>query len=458
MNDNVNKAFQSKFPNQVRTSYRSLIRNSKPSTVHSLKHRGLQTISITHHLPPLNTDIKFSQLPKYSLKRHPGLSAITTVPDNFSWLTITSSDSPDIANIKNQITKPPNQGKCGSCWAVSTASCVSDNFLVSKVVNFNPSLSATWCLACYPETQCDSSGQCGGQCNGGNPATLLQDISTNGIASNHCVDYSWCEGDPNCITNNVNNMDLNTLIPNCGCYDTNVDHYLYKVDPNIETLASDQNTIDANTLTIKKHMLANGPVETGFFVLSNFVSGSFCTNQNTKGIYLENYDYDNDQFYDSTSIGTLQLLGAHAVPVIGWGVETGVMINGQSTIVPYWIARNSWTVNWGDNGCFKIAAYPINQFSQFDASVNGLGGVVLFTVSQKPEKATIQQIQESFNKNLSQSASFYATDPLTIAGGLGGGGVVGQVIGHPFVGQAILIFIFFLISIWIYKYYKSRNE
>jgi hypothetical protein len=37
--------------------------------------------------------------------------------------------------------------------------------------------------------------------------------------------------------------------------------------------------------------------------------------------------------------------------------------------VPYWIARNSWTTKWGIGGYFRIAQYPFNKTSQFDATV-----------------------------------------------------------------------------------------
>jgi len=42
--------------------------------------------------------------------------------------------------------------------------------------------------------------------------------------------------------------------------------------------------------------------------------------------------------FDDTSCGT-QL--DHGVVVIGYGKQDGQ---------PYWIVRNSWGVNWGDNG------------------------------------------------------------------------------------------------------------
>merc|ERR1712146_152264 len=42
---------------------------------------------------------------------------------------------------------------------------------------------------------------------------------------------------------------------------------------------------------------------------------------------------------------TGQVLGGHAIKIIGWGVESGV---------DYWWVANSWNNDWGDNGFFKI--------------------------------------------------------------------------------------------------------
>lgn len=38
---------------------------------------------------------------------------------------------------------------------------------------------------------------------------------------------------------------------------------------------------------------------------------------------------------------TGEMVGGHAVRILGWGVENGT---------PYWLVGNSWNTDWGDNG------------------------------------------------------------------------------------------------------------
>ena len=40
-----------------------------------------------------------------------------------------------------------------------------------------------------------------------------------------------------------------------------------------------------------------------------------------------------------------QKVGAHAVKIIGWGVQNATK---------YWLVANSWNEDWGDKGFFKI--------------------------------------------------------------------------------------------------------
>ncbi|XP_051831936.1 cathepsin B isoform X2 [Antechinus flavipes] len=74
---------------------------------------------------------------------------------------------------------------------------------------------------------------------------------------------------------------------------------------------------------IMAEIYKNGPVEGAFIVYADFL-------QYKSGVYQH---------------VTGDMLGGHAIRVLGWGVENGI---------PYWLAANSWNTDWGDNGFFKI--------------------------------------------------------------------------------------------------------
>lgn len=69
--------------------------------------------------------------------------------------------------------------------------------------------------------------------------------------------------------------------------------------------------------------LHTGPVEADFDVYDDFP-------QYKSGVYIKTSD---------------NLLGGHAIKILGWGTEKGV---------DYWLAANSWNPDWGDKGYFKI--------------------------------------------------------------------------------------------------------
>ncbi|EYU28328.1 hypothetical protein ABFS82_12G128700 [Erythranthe guttata] len=53
----------------------------------------------------------------------------------------------------------------------------------------------------------------------------------------------------------------------------------------------------------------------------------------------------NGGVYTSTKCGSSPMDVNHAVLAVGYGVENGI---------PYWLIKNSWGADWGDNGYFKM--------------------------------------------------------------------------------------------------------
>ena len=348
---------------------------------------GASGIGITT-IPPLNAIGYLSNLTPYVADIHQTFRA-GPLPKTFNWCKIDDNDSVIVKAKKNLITKVPDQGNCGSCWAVSTSSVISDRFIVAGKVDKNPEISPTYIMKCYftPFDGENIGTIIGEGCEGGNPGNLCKAVEMGGVVTSNCIDYaSFCSLESGCTrgsdpVSGGEEVDRNKFLPpNCGCINAKVSHHKFFID-NTTSLTS------PDFETVKQEIFNNGPVVGCFHVFNNFRSGDFSA---TEGVYLENYIYGkggqatfvdpNDP--DSPTSGK-NWAGAHAVAIVGWGeTEKGVK---------YWIVRNSWSVNWGDGGFFKIAFYgedpkTSNQHSSLDkATVSRkfpntapLGGIVFF--------------------------------------------------------------------------------
>jgi cathepsin B len=198
------------------------------------------------------------------------------------------------------------QGKCGSCWAVSTIESVADRFcLFSQRNTTTPAptthrqpLSVLDLIAC--DKMCQGIEQCCRGCVGGYPKLAFEYVKKKGVVSDQCMPW---------------NISKSLLCPVPKCLPPLLDK-----TKKVKDVMQVYNMVDE----IQK----NGPVVATFTVYEDFMHYS-------SGIY--NYS------------GIGKRLGFHAVKVLGFGINV-------KTGMKYYNCQNSWGQQWGNNGSFQIYA------------------------------------------------------------------------------------------------------
>ncbi|EPB71588.1 papain family cysteine protease [Ancylostoma ceylanicum] len=233
------------------------------------------------------------------------------------------------AYCKDIIKHIRDQSRCGSCWAVSAAEVMSDRLCVQSEGKIKHQLSDTDILACCGE-------YCGKGCRGGWPIKAWEWIKENGVctggrysAKNVCKPYAFypCGNHTKEIWyGECPNQSWPT--PKCrkAC------KYGYKTPYEKDKYYAKSAYILPNDEdVIKQEILANGPVQAVFDVYEDF-------RLYRKGIYRH-------------TAGMKR--GAHAVKIFGWGTEQ--ISNSTHTIAtPFWFLANSWNVDWGEGGYFRM--------------------------------------------------------------------------------------------------------
>jgi hypothetical protein len=333
-----------------------------------------------------------------------------------------------------------NQYGCGSCWAVTIATTMSDCLVVSGVVDWCPMISPTYIMMITPFAQFLQR-----QCLGGSIANAIKYLSDNQIklSDSSCVDYSWCDkvwcSNPNFNDNSntfkvadyYNTMLNKTIPPIHGCY-YDTPKWAFKLDKFIKYIPIDFSIEQVRNI-VKGHILTYGPVIGSFVILKQFIDDGFTTFNG--GVYFDRADYENYYKTGKLAFSPIQkdnitleenLQGTHSVSIVGWGVAKNIQYdNDKFGDVPYWLVRNSWGDDWGDDGYFKMAMYPFNLMSQFErptfikfknkSSPSGpLGMILLIKATSKPEILTFGPLGSMSNIYRSCPSDYYSANPYQI--------------------------------------------
>ncbi|KAL7673280.1 hypothetical protein ACOME3_008146 [Neoechinorhynchus agilis] len=259
--------------------------------------------------------IRFKQLQRAKLilaSAAANLTQESTVPESFDSRTAW----PKCATIRSI----RDQGSCGSCWAMAAVEAMSDRICVASQGSVQTYLSAENLIAC-----CAS---CGFGCYGGLPDQAWKYYGKHGIVSGG--NYNSYQG---CQPYSIQPCEHHTIgpfspcgnivsTPTCKSDCTNpyysrgyADDFFFANSTSPQTACMEQD--------IQRAILTGGPVEAAFLVYEDFLNYK-------EGIY----------HHVTGSVG-----GGHAVKIVGWGVENGIK---------YWIVANSWNIDWGEDGFFKI--------------------------------------------------------------------------------------------------------
>eukprot|EP01023_Acetabularia_acetabulum_P005394 TRINITY_DN121_c0_g1_i1.p2 TRINITY_DN121_c0_g1~~TRINITY_DN121_c0_g1_i1.p2 ORF type:complete len:348 (+),score=67.74 TRINITY_DN121_c0_g1_i1:58-1044(+) len=215
------------------------------------------------------------------------------LPESFDWCNVDGKSY--CSPMRNQhIPK-----YCGSCWAMSSGSCLADRDNIRRNDSgLSSYLSTQHIIAC-------TAGSC-----------------TMGGLGRWVYEYAYKTGIPDETCNNYQAVDQQcTKFNQCGscmgfgdCFDI----------PEYDVLKAGEYGRVKGREEMMAEIYARGPIQCTIdatdFLCFNYTSGVFAE-------YIADIEYDHD------------------ISVVGWGVEDGV---------EYWHIRNSWGEPWGMKGFFKL--------------------------------------------------------------------------------------------------------
>jgi hypothetical protein len=260
---------------------------------------------------------------------------------------------------KKYISKPMDQGNCGSCWAWASVGCLGDRFNLQSKGQLHVTLSPAKVLLCdmlgdeirFYKHELDLKGALQSNlniyqksaCFGNTLFDAFRYLYVVGTCEEKCVPYNSKIRNYQPIGSFTSHEELPPCFQATGplgdmCSDwwSNEKTGRYGGTPqrffrahHIYRIAGTPQDGGGEDI-IRHNIFGWGPVATGFRVYSDFY-----TFDAKKDIYRWNGEGDQT--------------GGHAVVITGWGEDWTP--NGP---VKWWQIRNSWGEDWGDGGYFRM--------------------------------------------------------------------------------------------------------
>lgn len=232
-----------------------------------------------------------AQKPRATKPTEAQIKEAAGLPDSFDWRNVSGV---------NYVSPVRNQGSCGSCYAFSSLA-MNEARLRVKTLNQQQKVFSTQDIV-----ECAQYSQ---GCEGGFPYLISGKYAEDfGLVEESCNPYKGQDG--TCTTPKSCKRSYSTNYHYVGGFYGACNEVLMRIE-----------------------LVKNGPLAISFEVYDDFFGYK-------GGVYHHTFVKDIKNF----KFNPFQLTN-HAVLLVGYGVENDE---------PYWIVKNSWGTEWGENGFFRI--------------------------------------------------------------------------------------------------------